>query len=105
MIAKEVCEMRKGNRRYTSEFKLEAVRMALGRNGSVGQVARGLGVPANNLYKWIRLFEEDSNGNSAKVSARAESPEMRELRRELERVRMERDILKKAIAVFSQQPR
>jgi transposase len=100
--------MRKKNTSYTLEFKREAVRTARTSGRPVSQVARELGITGNNLHKWIRQFEAAESGSlspDGKGRFYKEPLEVRQLRKELETVRMERDILKKAIAVFSQQPK
>jgi transposase len=100
--------MRKKNSRYTLEFKREAVRAAGTSGRPVSQVARELGITGTNLHKWIRRFEAAESGSlspDSKGRFYKEPLEVRQLRRELETARMERDILKKAMAVFSRQPK
>ncbi len=100
--------MRKGNSSYTLEFKREAVRTAQMGGKPVSQVARELGITGTNLHKWIKQFDAAESGSlspGSKGRFYKEPLEVRQLRKELETVRMERDILKKAIAVFSQQPK
>ena len=88
--------MSKGKRaQYTLEFKIEAVRLV--RSGqSVAAVSATLGVSDQTLHNWVRA---DSRGLLKGTAARPVSPEQMEisrLRAELSRVKMERDILKKA---------
>ena len=91
--------MSKGNRaQYTLEFKIEAVRLV--RSGqSVAAVSATLGVSDQTLHNWVKA---DSRGLLKGTAARPVSPEQMEisrLRAELSRVKMERDILKKATVV------
>ena len=87
---------------YTPEFKLEAVRLV--REGQASAVtAKILGVPAATLGNWVRLAVQ---GKLAGAGAKPVSPEQMELARlraELARVKMERDILKKATAYFAKE--
>jgi transposase len=82
-------------RQYTQEFKEEAVRMVLDGH-SVASVCQRLGLTSPNLlYNWKRKLVEQ--GGTAAVGLEAR---VRELEAELRRVEQERDILKKALAIF-----
>lgn len=85
-------------RRFTVEFKAEAVRQALLPGVSKAQVAQDLGIHSNMLRKWIRLAQGDSHPKLTKVTESAVelARENQRLQKELARVKMERDILKKA---------
>jgi transposase len=93
-------------RKYTKEFKIEAVRLVEESDVPVFDVARELGVHPNSLYKWRRQYladgEEAFPGHGILAAG---DDEVRQLRRELARVREERDILKKALAFFSRESR
>lgn len=96
--------MKKKYRRYTREFKIEAVRLSEADERPVAEVARELGIHPNNLYKWRAQFAEEGEAAfPGKGHASADDEEKRQLRRELARVRQERDILKKAVAFFSRE--
>jgi transposase len=88
--------------RYTLEFKLEAVRLV--RAGqSAADTAKVLDVAEQTLYNWIKL---DRAGQLNGTDTKPVSPEQMEiarLRAELSRVKMERDILKKATAFFAKE--
>jgi transposase len=91
-------------REYTQEFKQEAVRLSEDSEQTVAAVARDLGIVPEILYRW--RAESRKRGAQAfpghgKI-AESEA-EVQALRRELERVKRERDILKKALAIFSQE--
>lgn len=94
--------MPKKRNRHTEEFKREAVRLMLSRGErSVGDVARSVGVSEGDLYRW-----RDKYGAAVRVSASiAETPEqeLKRLRSENQRLKMEREILKKATAFFARE--
>ncbi len=91
--------MARDRKKYTVEFKAEAVRLARSRDTSVAQLSRDLGVNAEVLRSWVR--------RSGKAEEAASPPEEslevenRRLRRENARLTEERDILKKAAAYFA----
>jgi len=93
----------KKRRKYTEEFKREAVRLLESRGErSVADVASSIGVGENMLYRWREAYKD----TAAQVRAeRGETPEeeLKRLRRELTRVKQERDILKKATAFFAKE--
>ena len=94
-------------RSFTREFKIETVKMATGSDASVNQVAQEMGIHPNTLYRWVKQFSEKPEaafpGKGHLVSSEAET--IRQLKRENERLKMERDILKKAMAIFSSDPK
>lgn len=93
-------------RTYTREFKLEAVWLSEESELPVSEVARELGLHRNVLYSWRRQFLEDGpEVFPGQGKLRESDEEVRQLRRELARVREERDILKKAIAFFAKESR
>ena len=93
-------------RKYTREFKLEAVQLALSRDGNVSEVARNLGVNPNMLNRWIREYRSDSQYAFPGLGKLKEpDEEIRKLKKELADTKMERDILKKALSIFSRQNR
>ena len=86
--------------RYTLELKLEAVRLVKGGQESL-VTARVLGVPKQTLSNWVRLAERGDLQGAGERPVSAEQMELARLRAELARVKMERDILKKATAYFA----
>ena len=93
-------------RKFDKVFKEEAVRLILQEGRRVKDVASNLGVNPAMLSRWKRAYE--NNGKEAfpgKGHLRPQDEEMRQLRRQLSDVTMERDILKKAVAIFSQRPK
>jgi len=92
-------------RKYTKEFKVEAVKLALEGGVSQAQVAKNLGISPHLLSRWVIQFQEDAvNAFPGKGRLKPEAQRVRDLEEELRRVRMERDILKKAMAYFAKQP-
>ena len=87
-------------KQYSVEFKQEAVRLALSGEKSKAQTARDLGVPESKLYIWIARYGPDAPPASTDAQS-----EITRLRKALIRAEMERDILKKAIGIFSEAQR
>ena len=85
-------------KRYTDEFKIEAVRQVTDRGFKVAEVAERLGVTTHSLYAWIRKFGKPEVARRAELDQGAE---IRRLKAELRRVTEEPDILKKAAAYFA----
>jgi transposase len=92
-----VSSSRRGRRKFTDEFKADAVAMVEASGGKIAQVARQLNIYDSSLGNWVRHAREEAEG----APSATERAEIRELKRELERVRRERDILGKAVAYFS----
>jgi transposase len=93
-------------RSYTSEFKLEAVRRSNQPDHTVTGVARDLGVPLSVLQGWRRQAKGDlsTRPQSSPLPSDQEA-RIRQLERELEIARQERDILEKATAFFARKSR
>lgn len=87
---------------YTAEFKREAVRLASEPGVTMAQVARELGLRENLIGKWRRQMEVQE-GRAFPGHGHVQLTDVEALQRELERVRRERDILKKALGIFTQQ--
>ncbi len=87
---------------YSREFKLEALHLLESSGKSAAQIARDLGMPEGSLYRWRNEFS--ARGDLAFPGQRnlpADQEELHKLERENEILRQERDILKKAVAIFS----
>lgn len=92
-------------RTYDREFKLEAVRMASEPGVTAKEVERRLGIGQGVLSRWRRQFVQDmEQAFHGKGHLKPADDELRRLKRENERLRRERDILKKAVAIFSEDP-
>lgn len=90
--------------KHTQEFKKEAVKLVTEQDYSQAEAARRLGVSAKNLSRWVKESEEtNSKRPKSKKHAKAEQEELLQLRKEVKRLRMEREILKKAAAFFAKE--
>jgi transposase len=89
-------------RKFSREFKLEAVRLVRERGVSVAQASRDLDVHQNVLRKWVREFTTDPrDAFPGHGQMKPEQLEIERLRREVVKLKAERDILKKAVAYFA----
>jgi len=96
---------KKGRRNYDKEFKREAVRLVIEEGRKASEVERNLGIGVSTVSRWIREFKENPEyAFPGKGRLKEPDEEIRSLKRELERVKRERDILKKAITIFSKEP-
>lgn len=93
-------------RKFSREYKLEAVRRVTDGGEIAAEVARALGIEPGLLYGWVRLFKSEAKeafrGNGRLT---AQDEELRALRRQLADVTAERDFLKKAATWFAKQSR
>lgn len=87
-------------RRFTDEYKAEAVQYVISSGQSVAEVARNLGIVEATLGRWVTKARENGEARELDVSERAE---LQRLRKEVQQVKMERDFLKKAAAFFASQ--
>jgi transposase len=95
-------------RRYEDGFKQEAVRLVVEENRSPTEVERNLGIPQGLVSKWVHKFEAHPVDPFPGKGGRSKDPrdaQIRKLQKELSYAQEERDILKKAIAVFSRTPK
>jgi len=91
-----------GRRSYSREFKLEAVRLVRERGVSVAQASRDLDLHENMLRKWVKDFAADpAQAFPGHGQMKPEQAEIERLRREVAKLKAERDILKKAAAYFA----
>ena len=91
-------------RQFSREFKFEAVRLVKESGVSVAQAARDLDVHANVLRKWIRERAMDpQHAFPGKGVMKPEQAEIERLKKEVAKLKMERDILKKAAAYFAKE--
>jgi transposase len=94
--------MTKTRRKYTREFKLEAVDLLETSGKSASQIERELGIGGGCLSRWKREFgEEGEHAFPGHGRLPPDQERLRHLERENEILRQERDILKKAVAIFS----
>ena len=93
-----------GRRRFDRAFKLEAVKLVRERGVSAAQAARDLDVHENVLRKWVKEFASDpQHAFPGQGQMKPEQQEIERLRREVVRLKAERDILKKATAFFAKE--
>jgi transposase len=90
-------------RSFSDEFKAETVRLVRDSGKSVGAIARELDLTETSLRKWVEQAEIDAGRGATGALTTAEREELVEGRREIRRLRMERDILKKATAFFAKE--
>ena len=88
-----------GRRKFSDEYKREAVRLVVEQGLSPAQAAADLGIGASTLDNWVRARREASAGEERITES--EQAELKRLRKENQQLRMERDILKKATAFFA----
>ena len=92
-------------RKFGAEFKREAVRQAMQPGNAVATVAQDLGVHESVLRRWIKELGSGATGKATDRPLKNEqSQEIERLKRELVRVKMERDIIKKALGYFAKDP-
>ena len=93
-----------GRRTFSREFKVEAVRLVAERGVSIAQAARDLDVHENLIRKWVKDFAADPrDAFPGHGQMKPEQQELERLRREVARLKAERDILKKAAAYFARE--
>lgn len=96
----------KGHRKFDRQFKEEAVRLVTEGGRSVTDVAHGLGIHENLLHTWKRKYKEDPSGSfPGKGHLKPSDEELRRLQKENANLKEDREILKKALAIFSKHPR
>ena len=94
----------RGKRRsFSAEYKAEAVGLVGESGKSIGMIARELGLGEPALRRWVRQAEVDAGRGAPGKLTSGEREELAQLRRENKRLRMEREILKKAPAFFARE--
>ena len=95
---------RKTRRRFTKEFKDDAIGLVLEQGYSCAEVGRRLGVSENNVNRWVRQYRDKNESISSDGLSREQlEAELKRLRKENKRLEMEREILKKAAAFFAKE--
>lgn len=94
--------MNRSNRRnFNPEFKLESAQLVLDQHYTVAVAATAMNVGKSTMGKWVRQLKEERAGKSPKASSMTpEQIEIRELKKRIQRVEMERDIFKKTTALL-----
>lgn len=89
-------------RSFPREFKLEAVRLVTEQGVTIAQAARDLDIHENVLRKWVRQYREDpAHAFPGAGQIKPEQAEIAQLKKEIRKLKAERDILKKAAAYFA----
>jgi transposase len=89
---------------YPKEFKEEALRLVQTSGKPIAQIARELGISDSAIHNWRKeLAEQGKEAFPGKGHQTALEEETRRLKREVERLQQERDILKKAVSIFSRE--
>ncbi|SNT69845.1 transposase [Psychrobacter sp. LV10R520-6] len=90
-------------REYTREFKLEAISLVIDHKRKIAEVAESLGIGTSTLDNWVRKYRLEQQGVAPTqgLALTDEQRELQHLRKENKRLRMERDILKKASALLA----
>ena len=92
----------KKRRKFTKEFKAEAVKLVLETGKPVAQVARDIDVVESSLFNWVKQARVDRGEGSPGQLTTEELDVLRQLRKEVRELRMERDFLKKTAAYFAE---
>ena len=92
------------NRKYTEEFKTEAIKQVTERGYNVREVSERLGISTKSLYLWLRVARK-GKGKHSQSNDNELRQEIVRLKSELKRAEEERDILKKAAAYFAKESR
>jgi transposase len=94
-------------RQFTKEFKKETVEYSLSSGKTIEQVAGDLGISHHNLNRWRKEYRKDGQlafPGHGKENLTPQEEESRRLKKELIDITQERDILKKALAIFTKKP-
>jgi transposase-like protein len=96
-------QQRRKRRSFTPEFKAEAVRLCRVGDRTIRQVASDLDLTETALREWVKRGDEVASAANAGAVTQDERDELRELRKRVKRLEMEREILKKATAFFAKE--
>jgi len=102
-MRREVHMAKRKRRSFTSEFKADTVRLVREGGRTITAVARDLDLTETALRDWVRQAAVDSGQNPSGSLTTAERAELAQLRRDVRRLEMEREILKKATAFFAKE--
>lgn len=90
-------------RKYSDEFKEEAIKLVTEQGYSIAEAARNLGINASQLGRWKKELESPSEGSGESGGMAAMQAELKRLRKENKQLKMEREILKKAATFFAKE--
>ena len=95
--------MSKVRRDFTREFKIETVRLSYQTNKTLDEFAEDMGISRSSLSRWRSEFRDDpQQAFPGKGQPKERDAEIAQLKKQLRQAEMERDVLKKALAIFSQ---
>lgn len=95
--------MKKTRNKYNDKFRAEAVRLALNAGRPITHTARELSISDGLLHAWIGKHRDAQSKGVSTEEARIEQEELKQLRRELQRIKQENEILEKAAAYFAKE--
>jgi transposase len=90
-------------RKFSAEYREEAVKMVIETSRPIAQVARDLGINEGTLGNWVNTYRREHAGEEPALDV-SERARLREAERQLRELRMENEFLKKAAAYFAQNP-
>jgi len=94
--------MSRKTRRYDKEFKINAVKLCLEQGKTIDEAAQGLGIPRSTLNTWVQEYQANGDqGFKGSGNVKPCNEEVQRLKKQLADMTQERDILKKAVAIFS----
>jgi transposase len=102
LIYKETIKVGSTRRRFTPDYKAEAVQYVITSGQAVAEVARNLGIVEATLGRWVARARENGETKEPDLDV-SERAELQRLRKETQQLKMERDFLKKAAAFFASQ--
>ncbi len=98
--------MTQKRKHYSKQFKIDAVKLVTEQGYKVSEAARNLGIHHSSLRNWKKQLETDGNQSfPGKGHMTSDKEELYRLRKEVKKLQMEREILKKAAAFFANEPK
>jgi len=98
--------MTQKRKHYSKQFKIDAVKLVTEQGYKVSEAARNLGIHHSSLRNWKKQLATDGNQSfPGKGHMTSDKEELYRLRKEVKKLRMEREILKKAAAFFANEPK
>ena len=102
-MGESVLMTKRPRRRFALEYKAEVVRLCRESDKSIGVICREMDLPETAVRRWVRQAEVDAGGGKPDLLTTEERSELTTLRRENKRLRLEREIPKKATAFFARE--
>jgi len=91
----------KKRKKYTKQFKLDTVKLVIEENLSASEVSKNLGIVSGTVQRWVREYnEQQADAFTGNGRMTPEQEKIKKLEAEVKRLKMEREILKKATAFF-----